>query len=264
MLIESEPRRPPGRRLELLDAVAARIAPDAARLAEWTDRYRREHRDRLGADLELVARHAAPGARLLEYGAVPLLLTAALDELGYDVSALDLAPDRFGSAIAELRLDVRRCDVERQAVPFASATFDLVLFNEIFEHLRIDPVFTLGEALRVLRPRGVLLLSTPNLRSWRGLRHLLLHDRAGTSAGDVYEQYRKLETLGHMGHVREYTVTETAEFLRRVGFVVERVVHRGGHGTGVVGLAERLAPRLRPFFTLVARPDASRRGAGSP
>ena len=46
--------------------------------------------------------------------------------------------------------------------PFADATFGLVLGNEIIEHLPDGLVF-LGECLRVLRPGGMLLLTTPNL-----------------------------------------------------------------------------------------------------
>ena len=60
-----------------------------------------------------------------------------------------------------------------------------------------------------------------------------------------------------MGHVREYTAREVSELLSRSGFEVEALVFRGGHGAGLVGLAERLAPAWRPFFTVVAsrRPD---------
>jgi hypothetical protein len=55
-----------------------------------------------------------------------------------------------------------------------------------------------------------------------------------------------------MGHVREYTTREVADFLERFDLRGETVVYRGGHGRGVVGLAERVLPSMRPFFTLVA------------
>lgn len=260
MLREAEPWRFPERYHELLDRVGTRLRPDDPTLEEWFEEYRRHHRLRLAADLRLIEAHLAPGARLLEYGAVPLLMTAALAELDYRVSALDIAPERFAGPIESLGLEVVRCDVETEPVPFASAEFDAVLLNEMFEHLRIDPIFTLREAHRVLRPGGRLLLSTPNLRSLRGLKNLLRHNRGHAVSGDVYRQYEKLETLGHMGHVREYTTREVAEFLERIGFEIERVVYRGGHGRGPVGLAERLLPSLRPFFSLIAirRVDSER------
>ncbi|MDA8019275.1 MAG: class I SAM-dependent methyltransferase [Thermoanaerobaculia bacterium] len=246
------PHRPPDRWLSLLDESARRIRPDDAQLESWFAAYVHNHRHRLAMDLQLLAEHVEPGAQVLEYGAVPLLLTTALADNGYDVTGLDLAPERFASSIAEVGLEVTRCDIETEPVPFSDSSFDLVLFNELFEHLRIDPIFTLGEMLRVLRPGGTLLLSTPNLRSLRGLKNLLLHNQAHAVSGGVFEQWQKLGTLGHMGHVREYTVREVCDFLGHLGLRVERIVYRGGHGRGVVGLVERLAPSLRPFFTVEA------------
>ena len=250
---ESEPRRVPAPYLERIDQVREHISPDDPGLREWYDTYARGHRERLAHDLRMVDGLASDGARILEYGAIPLLMTAALELTGYEVSAVDLAPERFGSSIADLGLDVRKVDVEHEMLPFPDDTFVVVLMNELFEHLRIDPIFTLREAQRVLAPGGTLLLSTPNLRSLRGVRNLLLYNQAYASSAGVYQQYEKLERLGHMGHVREYTTREVVEFLERIGFVAERLVFRGGHGRGVVGLLERVFPSWRPMFTAVVR-----------
>lgn len=250
---QSESWRCRERDLVLLADLAQRIQPNDTALQAWFDRYCEQHYQRLARDLEIVRAHVRPKARVLEYGAIPLLMTGALAASDFDVRAIDIRPERFAAAIDALGLEVIRCDVETDSLPFARGEFDAVLFNEIFEHLRIDPIFTLREALRVLKPGGVLLLSTPNLRSFRGLRNLILHNRGYAVSAGVYEQYAKLETLGHMGHVREYTTDEVVDFLGRIGFRVEKVIYRGGHGRGVVGLAERLLPSLRPFFSVVAR-----------
>ncbi len=253
MKTESEPRRPADRSLQTLIEVEGRIRPDDPGLEAWVAKYRREHRNRLAFDLEIVARHLEPGATILEYGAVPLSTTAALVELGYAVTGLDVAPERFASTIEDNHLTVVRCDVENETVPFADRSFEAILFNELFEHLRISPIFTLREAWRVLEPQGLLLLSTPNLRSLRGLRNLAIDGRGHASSGGIFEQYEKIDTLGHMGHVREYTQREVSEFLERIGFQTEVRIFRGGHGRGLAGVAERLLPQLRPFFTIVAR-----------
>ncbi|MEM7199739.1 MAG: class I SAM-dependent methyltransferase [Planctomycetota bacterium] len=250
---EAEPWQMPPRWLQLLDEVADSIQPDDPTLAGWCANYARQHRVRLAGDLRLVDAAAPAGAHVLEYGAVPLLMTAALARLDFCVSALDVAPERFGAAIDGLGLQVAKCDVEREPVPFAADTFDYVLFNELFEHLRINPIFTMREVHRVLRPGGTLILSTPNLRSFRGVRNLLLHNQGHAASADVYRQYEKLETLGHMGHVREYTTKEVGDFLIRIGFGIDKIVYRGGHGRGVTGWAERLAPSMRPFFAVFAR-----------
>ena len=253
MLREAEPWRFPERSFALLDRVAARIRPDEPALAEWFSIYCREQRKRLAADLHIVGRRVESGARILEYGAIPFVMTAALKSLEYEVSAVDIKPERFARTITDFALDVTKCDVETEAVPFAAETFDVVLFSELFEHLRINPIFTLRGVHRVLKPGGLLLLSTPNLRSFRGIRNLLLHNQGHAVSEGVYRQYEKLEALGHMGHVREYTTREVSDFLTHLGFSIDTVIFRGGHGRGVVGIAERAVPSLRPFFSLIAK-----------
>jgi len=249
---QAETKRPAAQHLDLIDRMGTEIHPDDPKLDEWFSRYLRQHRRRLALDLDMITREANTEASVLEYGAIPLLLTGALAARGYRISAVDLEPRRFAATIAALGLDVRRCDVEAEAVPFEAETFDVVLFNELLEHLRMNPIFTLGEVHRVLKPGGALLLSTPNLRSFRGIRNLLVRNQGHAVSPGIYEQYEKLETLGHMGHVREYTTTEVSDLLSRIGFRVDKIVFRGGHGRGVVGVAERLAPSWRPFFTLRA------------
>jgi SAM-dependent methyltransferase len=264
---EAEPWQFPEASFRLLERVEAAIQPEDSALEDWFSRYCRQHRERLAADLHFIRGNVAPNARVLEYGAIPLVLTAALASLDYAVSALDIKPERFARSISNLGLEVIACDVETEAVPFEDATFDVVLFNELFEHLRLNPIFTFREVRRVLRPGGLLLLSTPNLRSLRGIRNLVFRNEGHAASSGVYQQYEKLETLGHMGHVREYTTREVSDFLRRSGFNVEKVVFRGGHGRGPVGIVEKLVPSLRPFFALVAskgESDKNDRDRGRP
>lgn len=251
--ISAEARRPSAEDLELVRRVGETVRPESRDLEDWFATYRERHAERIAHDLALVRRHGAAQAPVLDCGATPLLLTAALEQSGYDVVGVDLAPERFAETLERLRLDVRRCDIEREPLPLGDGSVGTAVFNELFEHLRVDPIFTLGEVRRVLSDDGVLLLSTPNLRSLRGLRNLLVHGEAHAVSGGVFEQYEKLRTLGHMGHVREYTTIELTSFLERVGFEVREVVYRGGHGRGLVGLAERLLPSWRPFQSLVAR-----------
>lgn len=49
-------------------------------------------------------------------------------------------------------------------VPFCDAEFDVVTLNHVIEHLH-DPVHSLREILRILKPGGKLWIATPNLRS---------------------------------------------------------------------------------------------------
>lgn len=50
---------------------------------------------------------------------------------------------------------------EAEVMPFPDQTFDVVLLNEVIEHVR-DDAQTIADAIRVLRPGGRLLVYAPN------------------------------------------------------------------------------------------------------
>lgn len=183
---------------------------------------------------------------------MPLLLTAALSASDYAVTGVDIAPERYRAAIGRMGITVIKCDIEKETLPFDDDAFDAVVFNELFEHLRINPVFTLSEVRRVMKPGGIMMLSSPNLRSLDGIRNFIFRNRAYSCAGNLYAEYRKLETLGHMGHVREYTTTEVIDFLTNVGFEVTKVIYRGRFNSIAKRLLAASIPSLRPFVSYVS------------
>ena len=48
-----------------------------------------------------------------------------------------------------------------ETLPFRDAAFDVVVLNEVIEHVR-DDAATLAEALRVIRPGGHIVIYAPN------------------------------------------------------------------------------------------------------
>lgn len=252
MKISHEPFEAPADLLRLIRESNRGIRPDRPELATWHESYVANHTHRIALDLRILRSTIAPGSRVLEFGCVPLMLSASLPASGYDVTGVDIAPERYATSLARLGMPVLKCDIEREPLPFEQNAFDAAAFFELFEHLRINPIFTLREVARVLKPSGVLLLSTPNLKSLDGLRNFWLRDRAYSCCGELFEEYEKLERLGHMGHVREYTKSEVVSFLGKIGFEVVELIYRGGYG-GYRQPIVRLLPALRPFITYVAR-----------
>lgn len=229
------------------------MRPDSDAMRGWYDRYVEHHVPRLALDLDLANRFVDRGSPVLEIGSVPPVLTAGLHAEGHSVVGLDLDPSRFARGIDSAGLRVLRCDIEQEAMPISSDSQACVLLNEVFEHLRLNPPAVLAECLRVLRPGGVLMLSTPNMRGYRGIRSLVRKGRSAFLQGNIYEQYAKLETLGHMGHVREYTPRDLRELLGRVGFDVERILFRGEPELLGERLVSMVLPAALPFFTVLAR-----------
>jgi SAM-dependent methyltransferase len=247
-----EKKVPTARSTQLIQDCSASIEPNDATLVEWHKAYLLTHQQRLAFDLDLVRERVPAGSTVLECGSVPPLLTAALAASDYSVTGLDIDPERYATAIEGADLRVMKCNLEMERLPFEDGFFDAVVFNELFEHLRIDLIHTMSEVLRVLKTDGTLLLSSPNLRSLGGMKNFLFHNQSYSCSGDLYWEYTKLTKFGHMGHVREYTTAEVIEFLHDVGFSVKELVYRGSYTSRVSRMVIGLFPGLSPYVSYVA------------
>jgi SAM-dependent methyltransferase len=251
--VRRERSRPEQQDVQAIEQAAARLpVPSEPAIADWFTNYRAKQTGRLAFDLGLVRDATPAGGVVVDLGAVPPILSGALAGLGYVVHPVDIAPERFADAFAALDLEPLACDLELGAVPLPDAVADTVVLHEVFEHLRRDPIHLLEQVARILKPCGALLLSTPNLLSLNGVANLVLLGRAQTVGTDPWLEYGKLRTLGHMGHVREYTPLEVCEFLARFDLRTEAIVFRG-RSRGAKGWLTRAVPPLRPFFEVVAR-----------
>ncbi len=115
------------------------------------------------ARYRFAARFAA-GAHVLDAGCGSGYGTAELASAA-SVTAMDISAEATAWAHRTfVRAGVEFLQGDCAALPFADASFDLVLAFEVIEHLERWPRL-LTEARRVLRPTGILLVSTPN-KAW--------------------------------------------------------------------------------------------------
>lgn len=82
--------------------------------------------------------------------------------------ACDFHTERF--SIPEI--EIKKVNLNNQPIPFPDAQFDVVTCSEVIEHLENFRAL-LREAHRVLKPGGVLVLTTPNvLNAYSRLRYV--------------------------------------------------------------------------------------------
>ncbi len=197
----------------LLNQLETTLQSNQDELVNWSLNYFRLHRDRYRHDLKVVRKYLTEG-EVLEVGSLPCHMTYLLEKSGFPTVGLDLAPERAADFIKENKLRIERCNFETEPIPFEDNRFHFIIFNEVFEHLRINPIATLREINRVMHPDGHIMLTTPNLYSLYNIQSLL----RGKGFDNPYAQFEKLEKLGHMGHVREYTNRQVKEFLVNTGY----------------------------------------------
>ncbi|MBJ7470136.1 MAG: class I SAM-dependent methyltransferase [Solirubrobacteraceae bacterium] len=88
-----------------------------------------------------------------------------------DVRGVELIPDHVAEAEAR-GIAVTLGDVD-DGLPYEDDTFTLVLANQVIEHVRRTDLF-MTEIRRVLKPGGLVCISTNNLGSWHNVFSLAL------------------------------------------------------------------------------------------
>lgn len=132
-----------------------------------------------------------------------------------DFEPCGVEPSRWAAeyACSRLRLEVHHGTLADASL--AEGSFDVITLNDVIEHLT-DPLAALGTLRALLRPRGLLYLVTPNIRSlsarllggrWWGLRPAHLYyfapdtlsamlEKAGFEVAQV-KSYGRIFTYGY-------------------------------------------------------------------
>ena len=235
------------------------------RLPDWEAGYLDYHRRRYQDTLRLLP--PGEGRRLLDVGSFPGHLSALARARNWEVVGLNNAIEGGGAWTEFLErcdaqgITIRDCEVEQAPFPLPTASVDAVLFCELFEHLHLNPFHTLKEIFRVLRPGGLLILTTPNLRRVETLSRLWHGWGAQPPVSRPFHEL--LPSLLYHRHNREYTADELAYYLALQGkdlydFRLDRIYYSdaldapheipGVLGQVVGGRELRLAGRLRRLF----------------
>jgi 2-polyprenyl-3-methyl-5-hydroxy-6-metoxy-1,4-benzoquinol methylase len=125
----------------------------------------------------LARRYGKKGARLLEIGSGLGHLAAQLEDT-FHTFGMDLNH----WAVKQSKPVIYKTDLQTasaQELPFADASFNVVIIKHIVEHLP-QPEKAIREIGRVTEPGGTLILATPNLSSllkpWKGERWIGYQD----------------------------------------------------------------------------------------
>lgn len=171
--------------------------------------------------------------KLLDVGSHLLHFAIAARIIGYQVYGTDvlfhLTMPQTISRQNHFNICVKECDLFLNVIPFSDDSFDIVNFAETLEHLSFNPLPTLKELYRVLKPGGSLLLTTPNVTRLGNRIKLLKGQNIYTSIEEFCAD------VPYGIHYREYTLNEVENLLNIAGFhisVGKTLYFHLGHGMG--------------------------------
>ncbi|HUY91138.1 MAG TPA: methyltransferase domain-containing protein [Pirellulales bacterium] len=181
--------------------------------------YYRQHAERLAYSFSRLPA-LKPGFSCLSigsWGAESPLLT---NVLGAERVVCVRAPDQgvprrerriiqAPNALGECEAELHALNLETEPLPADLEAFDMVLMWEVIEHLCIDPAFMVAQAIKALKPRGVISITTPN-----ALWHVYTTAQLfGVNALGLKLQHHKPFAT----HWRLYSPAEVAELTERMG-----------------------------------------------
>lgn len=150
--------------------------------------------------LAMLARHVTMPTdrplRVLELGAAPYFFSALVHRaFGTELTAVSVEagswpgepvrrprgtvrvalPAERGGRAAELAIDVRVFNIEKDPFPLPDDHYDVVLCMEVLEHLGYSPSHMLAESHRVLVPGGLMFITVPNFINLKRTVNMLLN-----------------------------------------------------------------------------------------
>ena len=218
-------------------AAASDRLPPSAELADYImgfcqtspemAEYAKSHLARLVQTIEVSPR-GGERDRILEMGCYMQITPALRSCLGYG----EVRGAYFGklgeSSVQTVRsvhgeeftCTIDLFDAEKDRYPYPDGHFHTILCCELLEHLHWDPMHMMAEINRVLAPGGHLVLSTPNITSWRSVEAVLNGYHPA-----LFGHYIRPAADGTVDprHAREYAPRELGLLMEAAGFAVETI-----------------------------------------
>jgi len=173
--------------------------------------YDKKHRDTTGSQDSSQKRYEKLLNKIDAYRRKKKILEVGCFEGNFLVAAKRKGWEVFGTEISEPAISYAernyRIKLHKGAANFGDGFFDVVMLRDVIEHLP-DPIGTLAELTRILRPKGLLYIWTPNFDSFT--RKFLL----GSNWGSVIFPW----------HFHYFTPRTIKRLLTATGFEVRKLV----------------------------------------
>lgn len=151
---------------------------------------------------------------ILDIGCFPYHVGRALELLGHTMYGI-------ASYHEKIKNDkIAIVNIETEKFPYKDNFFDVVLFNEVIEHLPQSPIPALKEIHRVTKKGGYMMITTPNIARSINRGKLLFGKNVMYPITVYFEENGKGNTIYHR-HNREYTLDELTQIVKETDWNIE-------------------------------------------
>jgi SAM-dependent methyltransferase len=220
----------------------------------YSDHYARLDRPDLSRDIRInlaaayISRFVANrDVRLLELGCGVgtslIRIRQLLKGREFTLIGTDISKEAVNAARG-LGIDAFKVDLNADRLPVQDESVDVVLFLEVIEHLyNSDNI--MEEIRRILKSKGLLVISTPNLASWANRAAILLGFQPFSHDVSLIRGFGQARVSPVNGHLKAFTRRALLEYVRYFGFrIVDEGVTPAGGVEGLASLADRVFSRL--------------------
>jgi SAM-dependent methyltransferase len=167
------------------------------------------------------------GKKVLEVGCANGYVAYLFRLIGFEVSAIDAYQDQKRSELFQKNNIFYHESNLNSASPLSEipdGVFDLVLLGEVFEHILNNPSGLLKSIFRILRPGGMLILTTPNPSTIANAIRLI-QDRYLLWGTPEFIREIKIDNGSIIDrgdiHYREYPGWVICDLIKEHGFVLD-------------------------------------------
>lgn len=200
--------------------------------------YLKQHSNRFQATFEICKEIVSDSnANVLDIGRSPfteLLLThySNVFTLGFDLKSDD-GGHREEIVLATKEHIIFNLDDSKDTTkwPQRNEKFDLITFCETIEHLHTAPEYTVAFLSTLLKPNGMLLITTPNAATLKNRIKLLF----GINPFEKIRLYDK-----NPGHFREFTLAEMRQLGESLNMKVDKCTRVNFYHSRFLGIFKTL------------------------
>ncbi|MCK9617666.1 MAG: class I SAM-dependent methyltransferase [Lentimicrobiaceae bacterium] len=213
---------------------------------------------RISYDIKIVKKYANKSSNILEIGGNTPIFSSILKSYGFDnITVTDPQVELFQEYFINYGINYKNYNIFDIPLKSAQETYDIVCICEVLEHLSGNILKPIKNLVSLLKPEGLLYITTPNLRSISGLVSIIFFNSglASKPYETICDQYLLKEQKGYYGHIKEFTSGEVIDLLKSVGMKHKKSYHQADYRlkplSQIIGLLELMAPKFRLFGKFV-------------